>query len=103
MDLEDYKKENDIFKEKTSVCRNAETLHQFTNEIVQLKENLDHLEHKKMAFTGTSTIAETTKKGSRSNDTQRIGAECRFENGNANLTYKQQKSCSGRQHLDFRN
>ena len=58
----------------------VKTLKQLTNEIVQLKGNLENLEDKKSAFTETSTIVGDNTKGSRSIDTQRVGAECRFEN-----------------------
>ena len=58
------------------------------------------MEDKKSAFTGTSTIAGDNTKRSRCNDTQRIGAEFKFENCKSNITNKQQKSCARRQHLD---
>ena len=103
-DLEDFKKENVSLKDRiltlgaelkilqTSVSRNTETMQQFTNEIVQLKEKLENLMHKKCAFSiepqctfvGTSATAEGKTNKPRSDDKQRTGAERKFENGNTN-------------------
>ena len=122
-DLEDSKKENVILKEKiskleaeqeileTSVSGNTATVQKLTNEIIQLKEILEYLEHtcKNVAFSidaqdnFASDIAGGKIRRQKSNDKQRIGTECRFANGNGNhgalnMTYQLQKSCSRLQH-----
>ena len=122
-DLEDSKKENVILKEKiskleavqeileTSVSRNTATMQKLTNEIIQLKEILKYLEHtcKNVAFSIdsqdnlASDIAGGKTRRPKSNNTQRIGTERRFANGNGNhgalnMTDKLQKSCSRLQH-----
>ena len=122
-DLEDSKKENVILKEKiskleaeqeileTSVSRNSATVQKLTNEIIQLKEILENLEHtcKNGAFSidfqdnFTSDIVGGKTRRPKGNATQKIGTERRFANGNGNhgalnMTNKLQKSCSRLQH-----
>ena len=94
-DLEDSKKENVLLKEKiskleaeqkileTSVSRNTATMQKLTNEIIQLKEIIENLEHtcKNGAFSidsqdnFTSEITGGKTRRPKSNDTQRIGTE----------------------------
>ena len=88
---------------QTYVSRNTETIQQFNNEIIQLKENIKNVERKNNAlpinlqetFTRASAIAGGK---TRSNVTHGIGTESRFENGNGNhgaqnITKKLWKSC----------
>ena len=95
---------------QTSVSGNTETIQQFNNELIQLKENVKNVERKNNALpidlqdtlTGPSAIAGGK---TRSNVTHGMGTERRLENGNGNhgaqnITKKQQKSCLRLQHTD---
>ena len=114
-DLEDSNKDSVILTERISmleaeqeilqtyVSRKTETIQQFNNEIIQLKENIKNVERKnnvlpiylQETFTRTSVIAGGK---TRSNVTHGVGTESRFKNENGNhgaqnITEKLQKLC----------
>ena len=119
-DLEDNKNENAILKERisrleaeqemfqTSVSRLTEITKQLTNEIIQVKEEVEHYKHKNsplsLGLAGASAIAKGNASKLKHNEQQGLGSELKFEDRNSNMrsliTEKLQKSQMILQHTD---
>ena len=119
--LEESKQENTTLKERivkveveqdlnqTSVSRFTEITQQLKREIVQVKEKLEHYEHKNNTLSvdsagTTATIAKSNTNKLKHDEKQRI-SECKIENRNKNIksqsiNEKLQKSQMRLQHTD---
>ena len=119
--LEESKKENTTLKERivkleveqelnqTSVSRFTEITQQLKREIVQVKEKLEHYEHKDNTLsvdsTGTTTIIAKGNTNKIKHDEKQRTSECKIEDRNKNIksqsiNEKLQKSQMRLKHTD---